>query len=122
MPLVRAGTQTPSVHTNVIIHIQGELPVVADMESLPAGGDLSVTFTNVRTIDGKRPPWVHDKNSTFVLPLSEVRVIEAPVEGSEARTDFEAQKPLPELAPPAPPAELVDEEPDEDLLARIRSV
>ena len=48
-------------------------------------------------------------------------VLEAPLEGSDARTDFEAQEPLPELPPPALP-ELVDEEPDEDLLARIRSV
>jgi len=115
---VLAQTDTAPVITNVIIHIRGELPVVADMEALPGGTDLSVTFTNVRTVDGKRPPWVHDRNSTFVLPLSEVRVIESPVEGSDARTDFEAQEPLPELPPPV----AVDEEPDEDLLARIRSV
>jgi hypothetical protein len=121
LSVVRTNTDTPYVFTNVIIHIQGELPVVADMESLPAGGDVTVTFTNVRTIDGKRPPWVHDRNSTFVIPISVVRVLEAPVAGSDARTDFEAQEPLPQLASP-PPAEVVDEEPDEDLLARIRSV
>jgi hypothetical protein len=118
LPTRIVKSQTRRVITNVIIHIQGELPVVADMESLPAGSDLSVTFTNVRTIDGKRPPWAHDRNSKFVLPLSEVRVIEAPPEGSDARTDFEAQEPLAALPPPV----AVDEEPDEDLLARIRSV
>ena len=121
MWVVRSYTDTAAVFTNVIIHIQGELPVVADMESLPTGSDVSVIFSNVRTIDGKRPPWVHDRNSTFVIPMTEVRVIEAPVEGSDARTDFEAQKPLPELAAPEAIA-IVDEEPDEDLLARIRSV
>ena len=116
---MRIHTDTSGVISNVIIHIQGELPVVVDMEALPAGTDLSVTFTNVRTIDGKRPAWVHDRNSTFVLPLTEVRVIEAPGEGSGEGKDYERQEPVAELSAPA---EVVDEEPDEDLLARIRSV
>ena len=104
--------------TNVILHLANDLPVVVDLEALPSGGDLSVTCTNVRGVDGKRPPFVHDRHSTFVIPLERIRVIEAPNEGSDARSDFEAQEPLPELAPPV----VVDEEPDEDLLARIRSV
>jgi hypothetical protein len=106
------------VITNVIIHLVNDLPIVADMETLPSAGDRSVTCTNLRTVDGKRPPFVHDRHSTFVFPLSGIRLIEAPKDGSDARTDFEAQEPLPEL--PAP--QDLDEEPDEDLLARIRSV
>ena len=118
MPAVSANTDTSAVITNVILHLLNDLPVVVDMEALPSGGDRVVTCTNVRTVDGKRPAFVHDRNSTFVFPMSGIRLIEAPLEGSDARTDFEAQEPLPELPPP----ENVDEEPDEDLLARIRSV
>lgn len=117
--MVRFNTDTRPVITNVIIHLTNDLPIVVDMEALPAGGDRVVTCTNVRTVDGKRPAFVHDRNSTFVFPMSGIRLIEAPKEGSDARTDFEAQEPLPELAAPV---EVVDEEPDEDLLARIRSV
>jgi hypothetical protein len=123
LSLVRANTETPPVITNVIIHLHGDLPIVVDMEALPAGTDRSVTCSNVRTVDGKRPSFVHDRHSTFVFPLSGIRLIEAPPPGSETSDEFEAQEPLPALPAPAPaPAEVVDEEPDEDLLARIRSV
>jgi hypothetical protein len=118
LSVLAARIDTPAVITNVILHLLNDLPVVVDLEALPSGGDRVVTCTNVRTVDGKRPPFVHDRNSTFVFPMSGIRLIEAPLEGSDARTDFEAQKPLPELPPPV----TVDEEPDEDLLARIRSV
>lgn len=104
--------------TNVIIHLVNDLPIVADLDELPSAGDRSVRCTNVRTVDGKRPSFIHDRHSTFVFPLSVIRLIEAPKEGSDARRDFEAQEPLPALPPPV----AVDEEPDEDLLARIRSV
>ncbi len=69
--LARRRGHTSPVITNVILHLINDLPVVVDLEALPAGGDLSVTCTNVRTVDGKRPPFVHDRNSTFVFPCSE---------------------------------------------------
>ena len=103
---------------NVIIHLINDLPVVADIDELPSGADRSIRCTNVRTVDGKRPNFIHDRNSTFVFPMSVIRLIEAPRAGSETSEDFEAQEPLPALPPPQAP----DEEPDEDLLARIRSV
>jgi len=106
------------VISNVVIHLVNDLPIVADLEDLPAGGDRSIRCTNVRTVDGKRPTFVHDRNSTFIFPLSVIRLIEAPKPGSDANADFDAQKPLPQLPPSAAP----DEEPDEDLLARLRSV
>jgi hypothetical protein len=112
---------------NVILHLINDLPVVADLDDLPAGGDRSVRCTNIRTVDGKRPAFVHDKNSTFIFPMSMIRLIEAPHAGSETSEEFEAQNngltAIPEVATPPPPPPLdEDEEPDEDLLARMRSI
>ena len=104
--------------SNVIIHLNNDLPILADVESLPSGPDRCITCTNVRTIDGKRPAFIHDPHSTFVFPLSVIRLIEArkeslaPLSGSE----------MPEPEPVAPEPEVFDEEPDEDLLAKIRSI
>ena len=103
---------------NVIIHLVNDLPIVADIDELPSGSDRSIRCTNVRTVDGKRPSYIHDRNSTFVFPLSVVRLIEAPAEGSDIAEDLADKEPTLALSPPAH----LDEEPDEDLLARIRSV
>jgi hypothetical protein len=111
---------------NVILHLINELPVVADLDDLPAGGDRSVRCTNIRTVDGKRPAFVHDRNSTFIFPMSMIRLIEAPHGVSETSEEFDAQGGLtaiPEVTTPPPPPPLdEDEEPDEDLLARMRSI
>ena len=141
MPAAVRRGDTPRVITNVIIHLMNELPIMVDVDELPSGADRSVRCTNVRTVDGKRPSYVHDRNSTFVFPLDMVRLIEAPPQaGLQA-----APRPISPQAAAAQPASgaLValaeqpdealdeapdeasldfDEEPDEDLLARIRSV
>ena len=126
MPVHRRASHTAHVIPNVILHLINELPVVADLEDLPAGGDRSVRCTNIRTVDGKRPAFVHERNSTFIFPMSMIRLIEAPNAGSEASQEFEAQTGLtaiPEVTSvPAPPPLDEDEEPDEDLLARMRSI
>ena len=110
------------VVTGVIIHLHNDLPLLVDMDELPAGGDRVVRCTNVRTVDGKKPQFVHDRNSTFIFPLAQIRLIEAPaysessalsVGGSTDQVDETAV--LPEVDEP-------DEEPDEDLLARIRQI
>lgn len=139
--------------TNAIVHLNNDLPVVADLEALPGPTDRNVRCTNVRTVDGKRPNFVHDRNSTFVLPMAMIRLIEVPVESmahqgkrtaqkaalaepvvtetdmAEASPDpldqYDAPDPdeLPALPAPAgsTPPPIEEEEPDEDLLARIRS-
>lgn len=117
---------TTRVISNVIVHISGELPILVDLEAMPEAGDRSIRCTNVRTIDGKRPAFVHDRNSTFILPLSMIRVIEMPAAGTaesagEAdRAALGATAAEGQAEPGDQPFE--DEEPDEDLLARIRSV
>lgn len=105
---------------NVVIHLLNDLPILADIEAMPGAADLNVRCTNVRTVDGKRPQFVHDTRGTFVFPLSVIRLIEAPADASFiARASDGSQL----AAPTAPPRqeESLDES-DEDLLARIRAV
>lgn len=128
---------TRRVISNVVIHLVNELPIVVDMEALPSGADRSVVCTNVRTVDGKRPQFVHDRNSTFVFPMDMIRLIEAPIHlesqassrdepprtvllGASSEPDNGALVALEEQ--PDETSLDFDEEPDEDLLARIRSV
>jgi len=106
------------VIANVIIHLINDLPIVVDLEAMPGPADRSVLCTNVRTVDGKRPNFIHDRHSRFVFPMSVVRLIEAPTEGSDIAEDLADGSP--QLVSGTPVA--IDEEPDEDLLARIRSV
>ena len=102
---------------NAIIHLNNDLPVLADLEKLPDGPDRSITCTNIRTIDGKRPAFVHDPKSTFVFPLSVIRLIEARRESLGPTGAMEEPQ-----APAMQAPESYDEEPDEDLLAKIRSI
>jgi hypothetical protein len=141
--VVRRGDTRPVI-SNVIIHLHNELPVMVDLAELPAGGDRNVTCTNVRGVDGKRPQFVHDRNGVFVIPMGMIRLIEAPA-GAQRPTRATREEPEPvevplQLAGPSTPSSEVesalvpvpeeadetpldfDEEPDEDLLARIRSV
>ena len=115
---IARNSQTGQVIPKVIIHLNNDLPILADVESLPSGADRSITCTNIRTIDGKRPAFVHDPHSTFVFPLSVIRMIEASRESLDPLGEHSA----PAEASPAPPDESFDEEPDEDLLAKIRSI
>jgi hypothetical protein len=107
------------VITGVILHLTNDLPLLVDMDELPGPADRHVRCTNVRTVDGKRPSFVHDRHNIFVFPLGVIRMIEAPAEGGAAVPEVvsdavaeAAELPLPQL----------DEEPDEGLLARIRDI
>lgn len=111
---------THAVIPNAILHLINDLPIMVDLEALPEAGDRSVRCTNVRTVDGKRPSFVHDQRATFVFPLGVIRMIEAQTGERAARGEPVETKPV-ELPAPAPDADL-DEEPDEDLLERIRSI
>jgi hypothetical protein len=104
---------------NVYVHLVNELPLLVDVLELPGPNDQNLVCTNVRTVDGKRPTFVHDPRSTFVFPMSVVRLIEAPSMTHEvADTSVVVVADETEHVPPP----LAEEEPDEDLLERIRSV
>ena len=106
----------------IIIHLHNDMPVLVDMEELPEPGDRLLRCTNVRLMDGKRPAFVHQRDATFIFPLAVIRLIEVPAlsEGNsiamqdeyEPRASVQSTVPLDE----------VDEEAEEDLLARIRQI
>ena len=109
------------VITGIIIHLANDLPIMVDMEELPATTDRMVRCTNVRTVDGKRPPFVHDRHSTYILPLGMVRTIEVPNQNAspdrpeeETRTSYQTGS--------GPQPDVTEEESEEDLLARIRQI
>ena len=112
---------------DVFIHMHNEQPILADLAEMPAGTDRSIRCTNVRTVDGKRPSFMHDKNSVFVFPLSTIRMIEVPAQIAHSAdtalvtVDPQDEPAVDEEGPDEPPPAW-DEEPDEELLARLRSV
>jgi hypothetical protein len=63
---------------NVILHLQNELPMKADIESLPTAGDAGLLCTNLRTIEGKKPLSTEFLDSVFLMPYNIIRFIEIP--------------------------------------------
>ncbi|MEP7360152.1 MAG: hypothetical protein ABI744_01100 [Chloroflexota bacterium] len=107
---------------DVVVHLANELPIVVDLFEAPEPHAQSVSCTNVRTVDGKRPSFVHDAKAIFIFPWHHIRLIEMPPPATDAETADKrvalTEQPVIQLPPPEP----LDEEADEDLLARIRSV
>ena len=109
--------------SGVTIHLANDLPVVVDLEEMPGPGDRMIRCTNVRTIDGKRPPFVHERTSTFLLPLHMVRVIEVPQMSDGTALARQADEDLYAASHQVEPEpETDDDEAEEDLLARIRQI
>ena len=63
---------------NVILHLHNELPMKADIESLPTAGDAGLLCTNLRTIEGKKPISTEFLDSVFLMPYNIIRFIEIP--------------------------------------------
>jgi hypothetical protein len=71
---------------DVIVHLQNEQPLLADLPALPNAGDSCLVCTNLRSMDGKPPVFVGSSDSTFVFPLGHVRFIEiraASIDGAQ---------------------------------------
>ena len=103
---------------NVIIHVQNEQPLLADLYEMPTAIDQGLLCTNLRMLDGKRPVFIEKSESAFFFPYLHIRFIEI-MAGSSG---------LPEIGEPAATAEAEDQvddtelELDEDFLRRIREV
>jgi hypothetical protein len=111
---------------NVRIHIEGSLPVVADLRAVPQPVDVTLLCTNMRTTDGKRPTFIEDGQSWFVIPLSVVRFIEMPADALESAGGLSSLTGG-ELVAGAAQAtsaseDELDYEPDEAFLQRIRDI
>jgi hypothetical protein len=104
---------------DVVIHLNNEQPVLADLFNVPSPRDVAVICTNLRTPDGKRPVFIDRSDSIFVLPLVHVRFIEVPP-GSDRPGDAGGSGPgrQRQVAPVAPVEP--DLEIDEEFLRRIR--
>jgi hypothetical protein len=61
---------------DVVVHIQNEQPIMADLLSEPVASDVALICSNVRTTNGTKPDFADLADSTFVIPLSRVRFIE----------------------------------------------
>ena len=110
---------------NVILHINGEQPLLADLFEPPAPGDVGLRCTNLRQMNGKRPVFVGDIASIFFFPYLHIRFVEIPpgaMSGGDPSlaltTGGEDERPA---DPPASATE-PDLEIDEDFLRRIREV
>ena len=132
---------------NVILHLQGELPMKADIEALPTAADAGLLCTNLRTLEGRKPISTEYLDSVFLLPYNIIRFIEIPRASiHEAGLDQDLPPtpvelpaaaaavpegahiivtPAPDGSPPEPPAPAEEDalervEPDAELLRRIR--
>jgi hypothetical protein len=63
---------------NVILHLHGELPMKADIESLPTAADAGLLCTNLRTLENRKPISTEFLDSVFLLPYNIIRFIEIP--------------------------------------------
>ena len=109
---------------NVVLHLNGEQPLLADLFDPPDSADVGVRCTNLRQMNGKRPVFVDDVASIFFFPYLHIRFLEIPPgamaggDPSLAVATDDASGPAPATAPEAEP----DLEIDEDFLRRIREV
>lgn len=131
---------------NVILHLHNEMPMKADVESLPTAADAGLLCTNLRTLEGKKPLSTEFLDSVFLIPYHVIRFIEIPRAAiHEAGLDADLPRRRPEITAsagaipedgqvlvtpppggldepePPPPDEAIERlEPDGELLRRIR--
>ena len=75
---------------DVVIHINNEQPLQADLVDEPKPADVALICRNVRTMNGKKPVFVDRSDSTFVIPLAHVRFVELPRASMEALDEEKA--------------------------------
>ena len=111
---------------DVILHVNGEQPLLADLFEAPSPGDVGLRCTNLRQMNGKRPVFVDDVASIFFFPYLHIRFVEIPP-AAAAETGLPMPVPVGVAAGDAladgDDAESEGElEIDEDFLRRIREV
>ena len=110
---------------NVILHLNNEQPLIADLYEAPSPGDVGLRCTNLRQLNGKRPVFVDDMASIFFFPYLHIRFVEIPPAamsaGGESSLEVRGDAADDRPAPAEPEAE-PDLEIDEDFLRRIREV
>ena len=109
---------------DVVLHINNEQPLRADLFEFPEADAVLLRCTNVRTLNGTRPIFIDDLNSIIFIPLLHLRFIEVlPKSQAEANLSLapgETPIPAPAPVPAAPEPEEEDLEIDEDFLRKVR--
>lgn len=72
----------------VIVHMQNEDPVLAEMEELPDPTHLTITLTNPRRRDGRSLHYVTEGATAFIFPWNRISFIEV-MEEEEAKEVIE---------------------------------
>ena len=81
---------------DVIVHIINEQPLRADLLFEPAPTDVALVCRNLRTMNGKKPAMADHADSTFMIPLLQVRFVEIPngsIEAHAAETEVTEEDP-----------------------------
>jgi hypothetical protein len=122
---VTAGTTRPhdaAVIRDVVLHINNEQPLRADLFDLPDGDTVLLRCTNVRTLSGTKPIFVDDLNSIIFLPMLHLRFIEVlPASHASDHLALPAGEPSQTIEMGSGADDLDEElEIDEDFLRRIR--
>jgi hypothetical protein len=60
----------------VILHLQNEDPIVAEVDELPGASDTMVKLSSVRLLDGKNVQFVTPGAIGFMFPLHRISFIE----------------------------------------------
>ncbi len=61
---------------NVLLHISGEEPVLAEVEELPSPADVMIRVEHPRRLDGKDLPYLGESVVTVYWPMSRINFIE----------------------------------------------
>jgi hypothetical protein len=60
----------------IILHMQNDDPVIAEIEALPGPTDQIITVTNPRRRDGRALHYVTEGAAAFIFPWSRITFIE----------------------------------------------
>jgi len=109
---------------DVVLHINNEQPLRADLFEYPDGDTVLLRCTNVRTLSGTRPVFIDDFASVIYIPMLHLRFIEVlpTSQGAEHLALGPGDEGTTNGAPgPVEPAQAEEDlEIDEDFLRRVR--
>jgi len=107
---------------NAVLHPLNDQPMLADLFEPPSPSDIGLRCTNLRLMNGKRPPYVDDGRSIFFFPYVHLRFVEIPagaITDQDGLPALERESVRASVAGPEPEHEL---DIDEDFLRRVREV
>jgi hypothetical protein len=109
---------------DVVLHINNEQPLRADLFDFPEADTVLLRCTNIRTLNGSRPIFIDDLNSIVFFPMLHLRFIEvlpkSQVEANLSLGPGETPIPVPAPVSVAPEPEEEELEIDEDFLRKVR--